>query len=391
MDPSLHPLISYPHFNIQIDHLSLQCPNEIALHICSFLPVEDIAKCAQLNRTWRRVARDTFLWRSLFYASFPDSTNMAQRRKDWFYQYSRLYPLNQDLLKLGKCTFFSSHPSCATIVGLRKGLLITSSMEDYSIKTNRIANGQINYLRRIEYKALAFSNRILALADDYQVMTYQIHPFHLKHLSTYSLGKMFRVEVVRLLKKHLWIIGHQAESQKGIISIINLKTRQKIQAFFQQNEEPFDIQMNSNWLALAFVNKTIKVWPMRQIESTTDFTKGYKTQVIDALCFQIWQDQLFAGLENGQVYAWNLKTHQYQLFYQSLSHQPIYQMRILNYKMYLGLEDQVEVVDMLAKICINSCQTGNRHVYSLYVIPGKVFAGFVDGRVMVWDFQSRVA
>ncbi|XP_069119388.1 F-box/WD repeat-containing protein 5-like [Argopecten irradians] len=71
-----------------------QClPDNILLHIFSYLPASSVLKASVTCRCWLRVSYDEYLWRSLFYRHWKidRSVYIAPGRTSWLQEYKRLY------------------------------------------------------------------------------------------------------------------------------------------------------------------------------------------------------------------------------------------------------------------------------------------------------------
>ncbi|XP_060071170.1 F-box/WD repeat-containing protein 5-like [Ylistrum balloti] len=71
-----------------------QClPDNILLHIFSYLPASSVLKASITCRCWLRVSYDEYLWRSIFYRHWQidRSVPIAPGRSSWLKEYKRLY------------------------------------------------------------------------------------------------------------------------------------------------------------------------------------------------------------------------------------------------------------------------------------------------------------
>lgn len=68
-------------------------PDDITLHVFTFLPAAALLQAAQVCRCWNRVTRDELLWRDLFYRHWKIDRNipMAPGRSSWLQEYKRLH------------------------------------------------------------------------------------------------------------------------------------------------------------------------------------------------------------------------------------------------------------------------------------------------------------
>ncbi|XP_021340854.1 F-box/WD repeat-containing protein 5-like [Mizuhopecten yessoensis] len=71
-----------------------QClPDNILLHIFSYLPASSVLQASITCRCWYRVSNDEYLWRSMFYRHWQidRSVPIAPGRTSWLQEYKRLY------------------------------------------------------------------------------------------------------------------------------------------------------------------------------------------------------------------------------------------------------------------------------------------------------------
>ncbi|KAK3088736.1 hypothetical protein FSP39_023151 [Pinctada imbricata] len=68
-------------------------PENILVHVFSYLPAPSLLKASMVCRCWNRVAFDELLWKDLFYRhwSINREIGLAPGRSSWFQEYKRLY------------------------------------------------------------------------------------------------------------------------------------------------------------------------------------------------------------------------------------------------------------------------------------------------------------
>ncbi|XP_033732450.1 F-box/WD repeat-containing protein 5-like [Pecten maximus] len=82
------------HSDFSSEFSDWQClPDNILLHIFSYLPASAVLKASVTCRCWLRVSYDEYLWRSLFYRHWKidRSVFIAPGRSSWLQEYKRLY------------------------------------------------------------------------------------------------------------------------------------------------------------------------------------------------------------------------------------------------------------------------------------------------------------
>ncbi|XP_063424872.1 F-box/WD repeat-containing protein 5-like [Mytilus trossulus] len=80
-----------------MDDMPIACiwesiPDDIILHVFSFLPAASLLQAAQVCRCWYRVSRDELLWKDVFYRHWKIDRNipMAPGKSSWLQEYKRL-------------------------------------------------------------------------------------------------------------------------------------------------------------------------------------------------------------------------------------------------------------------------------------------------------------
>lgn len=68
-----------------------QLPDELLLHIFSFLLPEELGKCALISRTWQRVSQDNLLWKSKYDPDVIDDFSSVVKQNILIWKEVRLY------------------------------------------------------------------------------------------------------------------------------------------------------------------------------------------------------------------------------------------------------------------------------------------------------------
>lgn len=265
-------------------------PEEIGLHILSFLTPKEVVSSAVVSQRWRQLSADNHVWRGLYERTFPSLAGRVVRRHtrarkaegesghdlDWRgqFQQSRQTEANWES---GTFRHSAFHPYGFTAYKKTVGGMLFQSDED------RLVAGHFN-----TGDVVVFENPTEACPRPKQL-----------HLLEYE----DRLSTLQF-SDGLLACGHT----DGVVNVWNLAGGEHVVALIRSFEWVESLQFNraAKQLAVGYSTGKIGLWDIEQA-SVVGLLKGHKANV---MCMQLSPDGrvAFTGSLDSSIRIWDMRT-----------------------------------------------------------------------------------
>ena len=235
-------------------------PDEVMLHLFSFMTPSDITACSCVNREWCRVASDNALWASLFKRDFPPLRS-TEEAKQIYRQHSNL----------------------------ANGVYATTVLQVVNDKT-------------------AFSCSLVLTEEGQLVSGFSDGTIKILDLKTQKCLKTLKGHIGGVVSL-IFTKGGQliSGSSDGTIKIWDLKTGKCLNTLFGHEGEIISIILTEKgYLISGSRDKSIRIWDLEK-----GLCKVLSREAVEIVSLILTKEgQLISGFLNGTIKIWDLKTEQ---------------------------------------------------------------------------------